>query len=546
MRLVVAVFAVLALSVGPAFAGATWKITKTEWTAEDEEGFSSFVTALGESNCSTAEECFASSANPFRDTDPRGLRISGDCADLPYLMRAYYAWKHGLPFSFAAAVSPRAGGGGDIRFNTSGNRIVARRDVRTGDNAQQIFDMIKNSVSSATFRVAHTFDSGAGVTDFYSPKIDKGSIRPGTVIYDINGHVTIVYKIDPDGRIRYMDSHPDLTLTRSTFGAQFMRDDPVLGSGFKTFRPVKLVGATRGGDGVYRGGRVVFASNEQIADFSPEQYVGNAPDADGNWRNGKFVNEGIEVGFVEYTRLKLSDGKLLYDPLYELRASMRSICSDLRDRGMAVDAAIDARINIKDQPGRLPDNIYGTNSMEWEIYSTPSRDARLKTRFKEVHDNMAHLLDLYQKRDPRVAFDGVHLKDKLIEAFEEESAKCRIVYTNSNGQPVVLTYEMVMRRLFDLSFDPYHCIERRWGAKDEKELESCDDDGTKRRWYEAEQRLRNQIDRKYDQVMNFDLGDLRDEAPGSGVDSPPNVDVKSLIMNLGPRQKFEGMKPVGL
>ena len=30
----------------------------------------------------------------------------------------------------------------------------------------------------------------------------------------------------------------------------------------------------------------------------------------------------------------------------------------------------------------LPPNIYGTDHMEWEIYSTPSRDARIKTAFR--------------------------------------------------------------------------------------------------------------------------------------------------------------------
>ena len=58
-----------------------------------------------------------------------------------------------------------------------------------------------------------------------------------------------------------------------------------------------------------------------------------------------------------------------------------------------------------------------------------------------------------------------------------------------------------------MSFDPYECIERRWGARAE-ELAACTDDESKAHWYKAEQRLRNQIDRTYDVRMGFSLAQL--------------------------------------
>ncbi len=91
-------------------------------------------------------------------------------------------------------------------------------------------------------------------------------------------------------------------------------------------------------------------------------------------------------------------------------------------------------IHRKDQPGRLPNNIYGTDSMEWEIYSTPSRDARLKTRFKELRDNMAKLIQMYNDRDPRLSYDGLHLKDSLQKIYGEESEGCKVRYKNTNGR----------------------------------------------------------------------------------------------------------------
>ena len=49
-----------------------------------------------------------------------------------------------------------------------------------------------------------------------------------------------------------------------------------------------------------------------------------------------------------------------------------------------------------------------------------------------------------------------------------------------------------LARLFAMSFDPYHCVELRWGAAaGSPELATCPDDPARRGWYRAEQRLRN-------------------------------------------------------
>ena len=62
-------------------------------------------------------------------------------------------------------------------------------------------------------------------------------------------------------------------------------------------------------------------------------------------------------------------------------------------------------------------------------------------------------------------------------------------YRNSDGGVVELTMTDMLLRLPDMSFDPYHCPERRWGASG-GEFASCDDDPLKTRWYEAEAPLR--------------------------------------------------------
>jgi hypothetical protein len=82
--------------------------------------------------------------------------------------------------------------------------------------------------------------------------------------------------------------------------------------------------------------------------------------------------------------------------------------------------------------------------------------------------------------------------------------------------------------LFRLSFDPYHCVERRWGAVG-AELATCRDSGLKRRWYDAEQNLRNQIDRSYEARMDFTVEEL--EVGRGGVPAPPDIDTRAYLIS---------------
>ena len=518
-----------------------WYITKSEWTEADEKGFGDFVRSIGHSGCTKTVECLRVAENPYRDSDPKTLKFLADCADFPYMLRAYYAWKNGLPFGYVNGVS---GKGSDIRFE-GGNHPSSRRDLvdhGQGLPAVDILQEIHVGIWSATYRT-NPGQEGGILPDMYSPKMQPGTIRPGTAVYDVNGHVGLVYDIEPDGRIDYMDAHPDFTVTRSVYGAQFGQSPARLGGGLKNWRPMKLVGARNEG-GHLIGGRIVVAANEAIPDFSLEQYTGNVPGTTGDGDNARFQYNNVELSFYEYLRVAVAGGQATYNPVYELHSAMRTLCNDLKDRVLAVDLAVKEGINKKAQPAHLPDNIYNASDEEWESYSTPSRDARLKTGFAQLYIDLQKMLFLWEQRDARIAYDGRGLKEDLQKAYEEESSECSVTYTNSRGAPVTLGFEEVRHRLFDMSFDPYQCIERRWGAR-EDELATCTDDESKAHWYKAEQRLRNQIDRTYDVRMGFSLAQLEKPVDNSGADVPPTIDVKSLIDHMGQRIAFAGMKPVG-
>ena len=173
------------------------RVRRHHWSAScpitgrpaDERGYGEFITAIGESGCRSVDACLKGPANPFRASDPAGAHFESDCADLPYVLRFYYAWKRGLPFSYVSDVTPR-GRARDMRYSASGNQVEARRDVLSGDNALAVLARIRDAVSSATYRIHPALEEPEN--DLYSPAIRPGAIRAGTVIYDPNGHLAII------------------------------------------------------------------------------------------------------------------------------------------------------------------------------------------------------------------------------------------------------------------------------------------------------------------------------------------------------------------
>jgi hypothetical protein len=317
------------------------------------------------------------------------------------MLRAYYAWKNGLPFSYSTAVTP-LGYSKDIRYTARGNVISSRRDlVDAGLDARRAIPQIVDTISSAHYRYPPAY-TGRLLPDHYPVKIARDSIKPGTIIYDPNGHVAVIYKVTAEGRIHYIDTHPDNSL-----------------------------------------------------------------------------------------------------------------------------------IHKRPQPDRLPNNIYGTDG-DWETYSTPSRDARLKTAFKELRDEVARFLTLASAGSNRLAYAGEDIRGDIRQVYLQETRACTITYVRSDGSERQLPFAEVERRLYALSFDPHHCAERRWGAHESEELATCADPADKRARYEAEQRLRNQPDRTYDVRMGFSLVDLRRAVAGSGIDQPPGTDVLALLAGDAP------------
>ena len=516
----------------PARANSQYLVRTDRWTAADERAFGEFVTIIGDSGCDSVDSCLRGPANPFRASDPPGARFRADCADLPYFLRFYYAWKRGLPFSYVSEVSPR-GRASDVRYSARGNVVEQRRDVPSGADGLSVLARLADDISSASYRIDPEREAPLE-QDFYSPALDSGSIRPGTVIYDPNGHLAVVFRVGQDGRIRYIDAHPDNSLTRGFYDLRFVRASPGMGAGFKNWRPLQLVG-TRAVEGILFGGTAMLAPNRDLPGFSLAQYYGTDRQ-DGGWKNGEFHLRGQKLEYYDYVRASLGGGSLSFDPLREISDMVASNCADLGYRAEAVDAALAASLQNQPQPERLPANIYGADG-DWETYSTPSRDARLKTAFKNLRDTAERFVIMARTHDPHLAWRGQNLPAELLAAYDTAAARCSLSYVRSDGTRVTFGYEKARQRLFAMSFDPYACIERRWGAGG-AEAAACRDGTVKRAWYDAEQRLRNQIDRTYEAQMDFSLRELeRGRSIGDsrqtimpGVASPPDTDARGYLL----------------
>jgi len=374
-------------TLAPAQPGP-WRITKTEWTKADEDGFGEFLREIAESGCTTTIACMQSAANFYHDSDSPFL-FHADCAKWAYMLRAYYASKNGLPFSYVDKISGDVAA--DLRYASTPNVALERHDIvdtGTGINTQAELQALHDKVWSATYRMDPSAQTPVE-QDFYSPKIAPGSIRPGTAIYDITGHVMIVYEVTPEGSILYMDAHPDETVSRGAFGPHVPKSPIALGGGFKNFRPLKLVGATLRADGSYIGGYVVPAQNEQLADYSLEQYRGNLGDAKPDDPSPQFRYNNVPLNLYEYTRAAMSNGGFAFNPVYEIQVTMGSLCDD-------------AKLDTRDA------------------------DARVKSGLATLYADMSKVSDEWKQRDLRVVYHGSSLQQTLANTFDEARRACVI------------------------------------------------------------------------------------------------------------------------
>jgi hypothetical protein len=139
------------------------------------------------------------------------------------------------------------------------------------------------------------------------------------------------------------------------------------------------------------------------------------------------------------------------------------------------------------------------------------------------------MIGMWLNRDPRIAYDGLDMKRDLLEAYDRQSGECAVTYLSSDKHPVTLHFDDIARRLFAMSFDPYNCVELRWGDDGlNNGSGGCPDQAGKRRYYAMQERQRHEVD--------------RDGGPLAG---PQDVDIRGLIQSMPARAPFVQHFPGG-
>ena len=197
--------------------------------------------------------------------------VKPDCADLPYFLRAYFAWKLRLPFGYrqcSRGSDKRPPRCDELKTN------LAAPDTTRASLAGRFSYYLRRRVGYV--------HSGSGATaadndetDLYPLALTRSAIRPGTTYIDTAGHLMVIARWVPQrgntsGQLFVVESQPDLTVGRKRFwrGAMLFTPRPRgRAGGFKAFRPLVL-----------SEGRVVALTNKEIrkskeyGDYSDEQY----------------------------------------------------------------------------------------------------------------------------------------------------------------------------------------------------------------------------------------------------------------------------------
>jgi hypothetical protein len=494
----------------PIPSGAFWKV-RNNWNQTTESLFSAWIEKLFDAapdqdlSWKAWHEVLRDRSRNFlfnylgRGEDNAQTGLRPDCADFAYFLRAYFAYKIGLPFGYSNC--SRGTGGRAPKcyqwFDMEHPEFTRpppppEQDVTSATIAEaippgqtpgilQLFGRPQSAETlvsppaappkpqpkrPTTFSeylrdvgdVVHTgavrVAAGDENTDFYTISLTQEALRPGTVYADPYGHVLMLVHRVPEidgkpGVFLAVDAEPDGSITRKRFwrGNFLFVHDPALGSpGFKHFRPI-----VRDKNGSLRRlANAEITGNPQYGDFSLDQAQMSAEDF--------------------YDRM---DDVMSPEPLDPVKAMTDAIASLNEQVKTRVTSIENGRRYQEKQAGEvaMPNgpSIFETTG-PWEDYSTPARDFRLLIAIDVVRG----FPDRVIRRATRYAMAGGKseaVKGELQGVLASELASRKISYTRSDGSQWTLSLKEVIDRStqFEMAYNPNDCVEVRWGAPENSE-----------------------------------------------------------------------------
>lgn len=395
--------------------------------------------------------------NHFSQDEDERIPLRPDCADLPYFLRTYFAWKLRLPFAFRTCTRGRRG-----NLPVCGEELQTPHWEHQQTDAVDAFRVfirtqVKRGVHSASGRT-HPEDPQ---TPLYPIPLTREYLRPGTVFADPYGHLLVVARWVPQGADGYgilmgADAQPDGTVGRRRFWRGtflFHPDTTHVGAGFKAWRPV-----------VYDREEETYQTlaNEEITlragyvPYSLEQYAGTADDF--------------------YDRMEALINPRALDPMEVQLSLIDALEESVARRVVSVN---NGERWIAEHPGEVMEMPEGGAIFQtggpWEDYSTPSRDMRLLIAI----DTVTNFPEAMRRNPARFGLSEATL-DAAVERArhlqERELSRRRFSYTRSDGASQTLRLSDVVARAqgFEMSYNPNDCVEVRWAAPpDSPEMRSC-------------------------------------------------------------------------
>ncbi len=443
-----------------ASAGSVWPVRQS-WNRATENLYSAWIEKLFDAPLNE-EPSWPALHQVIRDKSRNilfnylGLReddalvMKPDCADMPYFLRAYFAFKMGLPFGYANC---SRGGGGHVPkcYNWSTMLNASAGQQGLAQSFAQYLKTVGDGVQSGNGRTAIGDDN----TDFYPVALKQDTLRPGTIYADPYGHVLMLVRRVPQvggsaGVFLASDAEPDGTVSRKRFwrGTFLFTHDPSLGGpGFKRFRPI-----VRDGNGSFRRlSNAEIARNPQYGDFSLEQ--------------AKLGTEDF------YDRMDNVMSPAPLDPVRAMKEAITSLEEQVRTRITAIELGRKFQNSGKGD-ANMPDGpaIFATSGA-WEDFSTPARDFRLLIAI----DVVRNFPDRVVRRPERYAMPAgksvAEVKAELQNVLASELALRKFTYTRSDGSAWTLSLKDVIERAgdFEMAYNPNDCVELRWGAAENSE-----------------------------------------------------------------------------
>jgi hypothetical protein len=496
-------------------AGSIWQV-RNSWNATNEALFSAWVEKLFDAppdqdlNWKVWYEVLRDQSRNFlfnylgRNEDATQIGQRPDCADFVYFLRAYFAFKMGLPFGYSncsrgfGGRPPKCYQWFDIehpevtRPPPPPEQVVAEAapaDQPPGQSSRVLglfgrSDPPADAAPAAPAAkapppkpkrptnfaeylrdvgdVVHTGAVRAGddSADFYTVPLTQAALRPGTVYADPYGHVLMLVRRVPEangqpGVFLAVDAEPDGSITRKRFwrGNFLFVHEPSLGTpGFKHFRPILK---DKGGS-LRRLDNADINKNPEFADYSNEQ--SKMPMED-------FYDRMDDVMSPE----PLDPVKAMTDAITSLNEQIKTRVTSIENgRKWQAKAAGDAT---------MPDgaSIFETSG-PWEDFSTPARDFRLLVAI----DVVRNFPDRFARRSDRFAIPPgksvADVKSELQGVLASELASRKITYTRTDGSPWTLSVKDVLERAadFEMAYNPNDCVELRWGAAEgSEEASTC-------------------------------------------------------------------------